>query len=82
MTSPQSPSGAIAGSVLPIRRAEELIATLQGVLSVRIVPNDHGSIDEIHVLTTDAVLPKPFRAQQLRELISGTLSVPTSWSSR
>ena len=58
MTSPQAPSGAIAGSVLPIRRAEELIATLQGVLSVRIVPNDHGSIDEIHVLTTNAVQPK------------------------
>ncbi|MES2524991.1 MAG: hypothetical protein V4617_20000 [Gemmatimonadota bacterium] len=58
MTSPSSPSGAIAGSVLPIRRAEELIATLQGVLSVRIVPSDSGSIEEIHVLTTDAVLPK------------------------
>ena len=58
MTSPSSPSGAIAGSVLPIRRAEELIATLQGVLSVRIVPSDTGAIDEIHVLTTDVVLPK------------------------
>lgn len=58
MTSPTSPTGAIAGSVLPIRRAEELIATLPGVLSVRIVPNDTGAIDEIHVLTTDAVAPK------------------------
>lgn len=58
MTSPISPSGSIAGSVLPIRRAEELIATLSGVLSVRIVPNETGAIDEIHVLTTDAVLPK------------------------
>ena len=58
MTSPSSPSGAIAGSVLPIRRAEELIATLQGVLSVRIVPSETGAIDEIHVLTTDVVLPK------------------------
>jgi hypothetical protein len=58
MTFPQSPSGSIAGSVLPIRRAEELIATLPGVLSVRIVPNDHGSIDEIHVLTTNLVQPK------------------------
>lgn len=51
-------SGTIAGSVLPLRRAEELIATLPGVLSVRIVPNDSGAIDEIHVLTTDAVPPK------------------------
>ena len=58
MTSPSSPEGAIAGSVLPIRRAEELIATLQGVLSVRIVPSDSGAIEEIHVLTTDLVLPK------------------------
>lgn len=51
-------SGTIAGSVLPLRRAEELIATLPGVLSVRIVPNDSGAIDEVHVLTTDAVPPK------------------------
>ena len=58
MTSPSSPTGGIAGSVLPIRRAEELIATLQGVLSVRIVPGDSGAIEEIHVLTTDLVLPK------------------------
>jgi hypothetical protein len=50
--------GTIAGSVLPLRRAEELIATLPGVLSVRIVPNDTGAIDEVHVLTTDAVPPK------------------------
>ena len=58
MTSPQTPSGMIAGSVMPIRRAEELIATLPGVLSVRIVPNESGVVDEIHVLTTDLVLPK------------------------
>jgi hypothetical protein len=48
----------IAGSVLPIRRAEELIATLPGVLSVRIVPSETGAVEEIHVLTTDLVLPK------------------------
>ncbi|MGV3708765.1 MAG: hypothetical protein ACO1Q7_07985 [Gemmatimonas sp.] len=53
-----SSSGPIAGSVLPIRRAEELIATLPGVMAVRIVPNSSGEIDEIHVITTDAVLPK------------------------
>ncbi len=58
MTSPQTPSGTIAGSVLPIRRAEELIATLPGVLSVRIVPSETGAVDEIHVLTTDLVPPK------------------------
>jgi hypothetical protein len=55
---PAAPGGAIAGSVLPIRRAEELIATLPGVLSVRIVASPTGAVDEVHVLTTDAVLPK------------------------
>ena len=58
MTSAQIPSGMIAGSVLPIRRAEELIATLPGVLSVRIVPSETGAVEEIHVLTTDLVQPK------------------------
>ncbi len=53
-----TPSGAIAGSVLPLRRAEELISTLPGVLAVRIVPSDTGAIDEIHVLTTSEVAPK------------------------
>lgn len=44
--------------MLPIRRAEELIGTLPGVISVRIVPNETGAVDEIHVLTTDQVAPK------------------------
>ncbi len=56
---PANPLGAtIVGSVLPLRRAEELIATLPGVLSVRIVPDATGAVDEVHVLTTDAVPPK------------------------
>lgn len=58
MTSPVSPPGTIAGSVLPIRKAEELIATLPGVLAVRIVPSETGAVEEIHVLTTDEVPPK------------------------
>ncbi len=53
-----SSSGAVVGSVLPLRRAEELIATLPGVMSVRIVPSETGAIDEIHVLTTNEVVPK------------------------
>lgn len=57
-TSSPAPSGAIAGSVLPLRRAEELIATLSGVLSVRIVPSETGAVDEIHVLTTNEIVPK------------------------
>jgi hypothetical protein len=48
----------IAGSVLPIQRAEELLATLPGVISARIVASGSGSVDEIHILTTDEVSPK------------------------
>lgn len=58
MTSPVVPQGSIAGSVLPLRRAEELIATLPGVVAVKIMPSDTGAIEEIHVLTTDQVAPK------------------------
>jgi hypothetical protein len=48
----------IAGSVLPIQRAEELLATLPGVISARIVASGSGSVEEIHILTTDEVTPK------------------------
>ena len=43
---------------MPIKRAEELLATLPGVVSVRIVASDTGAVDEIHVLTTAEVSPK------------------------
>ena len=54
MTQPNPIDGRspIAGSVLPIRGAEELIATLQDVISVRVVPSVTGGIDAIHVLVT------------------------------
>jgi len=42
----------IAGTVLPLQRAEELISTLPSVVSVRIVPTESGGVDAIHVLTT------------------------------
>jgi len=48
----------IAGSVLPIQRAEELLATLPGVISARIVASSNGAVDEIHLLTTTEVTPK------------------------
>jgi hypothetical protein len=51
-------SSPIAGSELPIRRAEELLATLPGVVAVRIIANEAGAVDEIHVLTTADVAPK------------------------
>ena len=41
-----------------LRRAEQLISTLSGVLSARIVASRGGEIEEVHVLTTAAVQPK------------------------
>jgi len=61
MTVPQPlphSSPLIAGSVLPIKRAEELLATLPGVIAARIIASDNGAVDEIHVLTTSEVTPK------------------------
>ncbi len=57
--SPQpQPSPLIAGSVLPIKRAEELLQTLPGVIAARIISSDTGAVDEIHVLTTAELTPK------------------------
>src|SRR6476660_7609958 len=61
MTVPQPlphSSPLIAGSVLPIKRAEELLATLPGVIAARIIASDNGAVDEIHVLTASEVTPK------------------------
>ena len=54
---PAEPS-MIAGSVLPIQRAEELLATLPGVISARIVASPNGAVDETHILTSTDVTPK------------------------
>jgi hypothetical protein len=48
----------IAGSVLPIKRAEELLQTLPGVIAARIIAGETGAVEEIHVLTTNEVTPK------------------------
>ena len=55
---PGSGANPIAGSVLPIQRAEELLATLPGVISVRIVAGINGAVDEIHLLTSEEISPK------------------------
>ena len=51
-------SSPIAGAVLPLGRAEQLIATLQSVVSVRIVAGENGVIDAIHVLVSGELTPK------------------------
>ena len=37
----------IAGSVLPIKRAEELILTLPGVVSAKIIESESGAVEQI-----------------------------------
>lgn len=46
------------GGALALQRAEELLATLPGVISARIVAGDTGTIDEIHLLTSQDVAAK------------------------
>ena len=58
MPQPHTASSPIAGSVLPIKRAEELLSTLPGVIAARIVASESGAVDEIHVLTSAEVTPK------------------------
>jgi hypothetical protein len=63
-------SSPIAGSVLPIKRAEELILTLPGVISARIIAGESGAIDQIHVLTTAELTPK----QMVRNIESALIA--------
>jgi hypothetical protein len=68
--SPSGDSSAIAGIVLPLRRAEELLASLPGVVSARIIAGGNGAVEEIHLLTTDEVAPK----QTVRNVESALLA--------
>ncbi len=58
MTASPGQPGHIAGSVLPLKKAEELLATLQDVVSARIVADPTGAIDSIHVLVMGSTSPK------------------------
>ena len=58
MTAQPGQPGQIAGSVLPLKRAEELLATLQDVVSARIISDPTGGIDSIHVLVMGTTSPK------------------------
>ena len=53
-----------------VERAEELLGTLTGVVSVRVVAGLDGEVEEIHVLTTDEVGPK----QTVRNVESALLA--------
>jgi hypothetical protein len=69
-TRPMDAISPIAGSVLPIERAEELLQTLPGVLNVRIVSGSTGEVSEVHILTTTEVSPK----QTVRNVESALLA--------
>ena len=58
MTINPTPVPEDAPAAWQMRRAEELISSLSGVLSSRIVAGRGGEIEEVHVLTTAAVQPK------------------------
>ncbi len=70
----QSASGAGGGSPRPpaihIARAEELLATLPGVVSVRIEASPSGEVEAIHVLTSVEIGPK----QTVRNIESALLA--------
>jgi hypothetical protein len=70
----QSTSGAGGGSPRPpaihIARAEELLGTLPGVVSVRIEASASGDVEAIHVLTSVEVGPK----QTVRNIESALLA--------
>lgn len=55
---------------LNVRDAEELIETLTGVISTRIVTDRNGEIQEVHVLTSEEVSPK----QTVRNVESALLA--------
>ncbi len=48
----------IAGSVFPVSAAEELLSSLAGVMSSRIVTTGNGQLEAIHVLTSAEIPPK------------------------
>jgi len=63
-------SSSIAGTLLPLQRAEELLTTLPGVISARIIVGPSGDVDEIHLLTTAELGPK----QTVRNVESALLA--------
>jgi hypothetical protein len=68
---PQSESNSpIAGSVLPLQKAEELLMTLQEVVSARIVVDSSGGVEAIHVLVTGQQTPK----QMVRNIESALMA--------
>lgn len=60
----------IAGSVLPLQRAEALLGSLAGVVSARIVASETGNVETIHVLVNSDTAPK----QMVRNIESALMA--------
>ena len=58
MTPHQPNPGQIARQLLPLAKGEELLGTLQSVVSAKIVADESGGVDAIHVLVTGELTPK------------------------
>ncbi len=48
----------IAGQVLPLARAEDLLGTLESVVSAKILADASGGVEGIHLLVTGEIKPK------------------------
>ena len=59
-----------AGEGWSVDRAEELLRSLTGVLSARVVTSASGEVEEIHILTTEQIGPK----QTVRNVESALLA--------
>jgi len=58
VTPHQGIPGQIAGHLLPLVKAEELLGTLTSVVSAKIVADAQGGVDVIHLLVTGELTPK------------------------
>ena len=67
---PERKPTSIAGSVLPLQAAEELVASLSDVVSARISSDASGAITAIHVLVGGATAPK----QMVRNIESALMA--------
>jgi hypothetical protein len=67
---PLSDGSSSSGEQWSIDRAEDLLGSLTGVVSVRVVAGPDGTVDEVHLLTTDEIGPK----QTVRNVESALLA--------
>jgi hypothetical protein len=58
VTPNQGSPGQIAGQLLPLAKAEELLGTLASVVSAKIVSEPSGGVSAIHLLVTGELKPK------------------------